>query len=241
MPDDGEDHPHRDARGVRPRAEPRRRRDARGPGRLRRGVRHLSPRTSAPRTRSSTPRTTCSPRGTWATDEDRRVPPPVRQRDHRADPPRDRSLAEAVGSGRTRPPLERRHRTPLRGRQQPAPRRRPAGPRLRRHAMGHLPPDPDPGGTGPEGRARHPHPRLPGPPEGGGEGRAGAARQGRGGQTHLPPRAARYPPSSGSTPCSTPSRPTDSRPGRGPPTSRPGRSTGRPRGLSPTAGSRSGT
>ena len=41
----------------------------------------------------------------------------------------------------------------------------PAGARLRRRALGNLPPDPSPGRTGAEGRAGHPHPLVPGPPE----------------------------------------------------------------------------
>ena len=48
-------------------------------------------------------------------------------------------------------PSKRRHRPLLPGRQQPAPRRRPAEAGLRRRPLGHLPPGPGPGRTGQEG------------------------------------------------------------------------------------------
>ena len=110
-------------------------------------------------------------------------------RDHRADPPRHRALAEALGAGRARAPRERRYRTLLLGRQQPAPCRRRAGARLRRRALGHLPPDPGPRRPSQKRRAWHPHPLIPGPPEDRRQRRARAARQGQRRQARLPPRA----------------------------------------------------
>ena len=97
------------------------------------------------------------------------------------------------GPGERGASLERGHRPPLRGGEQPAPRRGGRGEGLRRRPVGHLPPDPAQGRTGPEGGAGHPDPLLPGPPEGGGEGREGAARPGRRGRARLPARAARHP------------------------------------------------
>ena len=83
----------------------------------------------------------------------------------RADPPGHRALAEALGAGRARAPLQRRYGPLLQGREQPASRRRAAGARLRRRALGHLPPDPSPGRTGAQGRAGHSHPLVPGQEE----------------------------------------------------------------------------
>ena len=123
------------------------------------------------------------------TDETRRISPPVRRPGHRADPPRHRALAEALGAGRARAPRERRHRTLLLGREQPAPCRRPAGARLRRRALGHLPPDPGPRRPSQKRRARHPDPLIPGPPEDCRQRRARPARQGQRRQARLPPRA----------------------------------------------------
>ena len=127
----------------------------------------------------------------------RRIPPPVRRGDHRADPPGHRALAEALGAGRARAPRERRYGPLLQGREQPASRRRAAGARLRRRALGHLPPDPSPGRTGPQGRAGHSHPLVPGPPEDRRQRRARTAQEGQRRQARLPPRAppgARRPP-----------------------------------------------
>ena len=98
-------------------------------------------------------------------------------------------MAEALGAGRARAPRERRHRPLVLGRQQPAPCRRPAGARLRRRALGHLPPDPGPGRTGAKRRAWHPHPLVPGPPEDRRQRRARPAQEGRRRQARLPPRA----------------------------------------------------
>ena len=89
-----------------------------------------------------------------------------------------RAVAEAVGAGRAGAAHERGHRPLLPGRQQPAPGRRSAGAGLRRRALGHLPPDPGPGRTGQEGRARHPHPLLPGQEADRRDRRARAARGG---------------------------------------------------------------
>ena len=94
-----------------------------------------------------------------------------------------------LGARRARAPRERRYRTLLRRREQPAPGRRGPGARLRRRALGHLPPDPGPGRTGPEGRARHPHPLVPGQEEDRRQRRARPARQGQRRQARLPPRA----------------------------------------------------
>ena len=112
-----------------------------------------------------------------------------RRGDHRADPPGHRALAEALGAGRARAPRERRYGPLLQGRQQPASRRRGPGARLRRRALGHLPPDPGPGRTGPQGRAGHSHPLVPGPPEDRRHRRARSAQEGQRRQARLPPRA----------------------------------------------------
>ena len=191
----------------------------------------LFPRTWAPKTRS----------GTRAgrrrqTDETRRISPPVRRCDHRADPPGHGTVAEALGAGRARAPRERRYRTLLLGREQPASRRRRTGARLRRRPLGNLPSDPGPRRPGAEGASRAPASspsrttgRSPSPtsaagPSGTTKASASTATSG----------CARL--SSGSTPCSTPSRPTDCRPGPRPLPSRSGRRTSRPRGCWKTAG-----
>ena len=106
-------------------------------------------------------------------------------------------VAEALGAGRARAPRERRYEPLLQGREQPASRRRAAGARLRRRALGHLPPDPSPGRTGAQGRAGHSHPLVPGPPEDRRQRRARTAQEGQRRQARLPPRApahARRPP-----------------------------------------------
>ena len=92
--------------------------------------------------------------------------------------PGERVLPANVDTGRS-----------LLGREQPAPCRRAAGARLRRRALGHLPPDPGPGRTGAQGRAGHSHPLVPGPPEDRRQRRARAAQEGQRRQARLPPRA----------------------------------------------------
>jgi len=99
-------------------------------------------------------------------------------------------VAEAVGAGRARDAHERGYRPLLPGRQQPAPRLRPAGAGLRRRALGHLPPDPGARRTGQEGRARHAHSLLPGQEADRRDRRAGSAEEGRRGQEGLPLREA---------------------------------------------------
>ena len=202
-----------------------------------------SPRTWGARTRSwprGATRTAPSARRRW-TDEPRRIPPQVRRRDHRADQAGHRALAEALGTGRARHAHERRHGTLLPGRQQPAPRRRATGARLRRRALGHLPPDPGPGRTGQEGRARHPHPLLPGQEADRRHRRSGTSPGGTPRASASTATRSSRRRSCGSTPCSTPSRPTGCPSARTPRPSRSGRRTGRPRRSWRTWGFRSAT
>ena len=195
----------------------------------------LFPRTWAARTRSATPeRIRTAPRR--KSYETRRIPPPVRRGDHRADPPGHSAVAEALGAGRARAPLQRRYRdAPTRAGTActlppcsrsaatatcagaPTARSRPGTDRCARASRA-------PASSRSRTTGRSPSTTSAVGPRGTTKASASTAT------------SASRRPSSANTPCSTPSRPTGCRPGPRPLPSRSGRCTSRPSRSSRTAG-----